>query len=46
MPNLVRKYELQVVGNKEEINRVYTWLREGIEAQNKAMLKKNAAIIW
>lgn len=37
MPNLTRKYELQVVGDKEEINRVYTWLRQGIEAQNKAM---------
>lgn len=37
MPNLTRKYKLIPVGDKEEVNRVYTYLREGMEMQNKAM---------
>lgn len=34
---IVRKIKLFPVGDKEEINRVYTYLRKGIEAQNRAM---------
>lgn len=34
---LTRKIQLLPVGDKEEINRVYTYLREGIFNQNKAM---------
>ena len=37
MPNLTRKYKLIPVGDKEEVNRVYTYLRKGMENQNKAM---------
>ena len=34
---LTRKIQIVPVGNKDEKNRVYKYLREGIEAQNKAM---------
>lgn len=34
---VTRKIQLVPVGNKEEINRVYTYLREGIKSQNMAM---------
>lgn len=34
---IVRKIKLFPMGDKEEINRVYTYLREGIESQNRAM---------
>ena len=37
MPNLTRKYKLIPVGDKEEVNRVYTYLRGAMENQNKAM---------
>lgn len=37
MPNLTRKYKLIPVGDKEEVNRVYTCLRENMEMQYKAM---------
>ena len=37
MPNLTRKYKLIPVGDKEEVNRVYTYLRGAMEMQNKAM---------
>ena len=37
MPTLTRKYRLQVVGDNKEVDRVYKYLREGIEAQNKAL---------
>ncbi len=34
---LTRKIKLYPVGDKEEVNRVYKYLREGMEAQNRAM---------
>lgn len=34
---LTRKIKVLPVGNKEEIDRVYKYLREGIRSQNKAM---------
>lgn len=34
---ITRKIQLVPVGNKDEVNRVYTYLREGIKAQNTAM---------
>ena len=34
---ITRKVKLFPVGNKEEVNRVYKYLRDGIESQNKAM---------
>ena len=37
MPNLTRKYKLIPVGDKEEVNRVYTCLRKDMEMQCKAM---------
>lgn len=37
MPTITRKYQLKVVGDKEEVDRVYKYLRDGIEAQNKAL---------
>lgn len=37
MPNLTRKYKLIPVGDKEEVNRVYTYLREGMKIQNESM---------
>ena len=37
MPNLTRKYKLIPVGDKEEVNRVYTCLCKDMEMQCKAM---------
>ena len=34
---LTRKIQLIPVGDKEEINRVYSYLRDGIFNQNRAM---------
>ena len=34
---LTRKIQLIPVGDKEEINRVYSYLRDGIFSQNRAM---------
>lgn len=34
---LTRKIQLIPVGDKEEVNRVYSYLRDGIFNQNKAM---------
>lgn len=34
---ITRKIKLYPVGDKEEVNRVYTYLRDGIESQNRAM---------
>lgn len=34
---MTRKVVLYPVGDKEEVDRVYKWLRDGMEAQNRAM---------
>ena len=34
---LSRKVQLVPVGDEDEVNRVYTYLREGMKAQNAAM---------
>ena len=39
MPTLTRQIKLQIVGDKEEKDRVWKQLREGIEAQSRAMNK-------
>ena len=44
MPTITRKYQLKVVGDKEETDRVYTYLRNGIEAQNKALNEAISAL--
>ena len=41
---ITRKIQLIPVGDKEEINRVYTYLREGIKAQNLAMNQYMSAL--
>ena len=41
---IVRKIQLKPVGDKEESNRVYTYLREGIKAQNLAMNQYMSAL--
>lgn len=41
---ITRKIQLIPVGDKEEINRVYTYLREGIKAQNMAMNQYMSAL--
>ena len=41
---IVRKVKLFPMGDKEEINRVYTYLREGIESQNRAMNQYMSAL--
>ena len=41
---ITRKVQLIPVGDKEEINRVYTYLREGIKAQNLAMNQYMSAL--
>lgn len=41
---IVRKIKLFPMGDKEEINRVYTYLREGIESQNRAMNQYMSAL--
>lgn len=44
MPNLTRKYKLIPVGDKEEVNRVYTCLRKDMEMQCKAMNQYMSAL--
>ena len=44
MPNITRKYQLKVIGDKEEIDRVYKYIREGTEAQNKALNEAMSAL--
>ena len=41
---ITRKIQVVPVGDKEEINRVYTYLREGIKAQNMAMNQYMSAL--
>lgn len=41
---IVRKIQLIPVGDKEEINRVYTYLRDGIKSQNMAMNQYMSAL--
>ena len=41
---LTRKIQLFPVGNKEEIDRVYKYLRDGIFNQNKAMNQYMSAL--
>ena len=42
--NLTRKIKLSIVGDKEEINRVYKYLRDGIKSQNLAMNQYMSAL--
>ena len=44
MPKITRKYQLKVIGDKEEIDRVYKYIREGTEAQNKALNEAMSAL--
>lgn len=44
MSNLVRKVQLIPVGNKEEVDRVYKYIREGMKAQNLAMNQYMSAL--
>ena len=44
MPSLTRKIQLGIVGDKEERDRVWKCLREGIENQNKAMNQYMSAL--
>lgn len=44
MSNLVRKIQLTPVGNKEEVDRVYKYIREGMKAQNLAMNQYMSAL--
>lgn len=41
---LCRPIRLKVVGDKEEVNRVYTYLREGMEGQNRALNESMSAL--
>lgn len=41
---ITRKIKLFPIGDKEEIDRVYKYLRDGIEAQNKAMNEYMSAL--
>lgn len=41
---LTRKIQLYPVGDKEEVTRVYKYIREGIESQNKAMNQYMSAL--
>lgn len=41
---ITRKIKLYPVGDKEEVDRVYTYLRNGIEAQNRAMNQYMSAL--
>ena len=41
---ITRKIKLFPIGNKEEIDRVYTYLRDGIESQNRAMNQYMSAL--
>lgn len=41
---ITRKIQLRVIGDKEEINRVYDYLRNGIKSQNKAMNQYMSAL--
>lgn len=41
---VVRKFTLKVVGEKEEINRVYEYLRKGMHEQNTAMNQYMSAL--
>ena len=41
---ITRKIQLIPVGDKEEINRVYTYLRDGIKSQNMAMNQYMSAL--
>ena len=44
MPHITRKYQLKIIGDNDEVNRVYKYLREGTEAQNKAMNEAISAL--
>ena len=45
MSNIItRKIQLFPVGDKDEINRVYKYIREGIKSQNKAMNQYMSAL--
>lgn len=44
MPTITRKYQLKVVGDKEEVDRVYKYLRDGIESQNRALNEAISAL--
>lgn len=41
---IVRKVKLFPVGDKEEVNRVYTYIRDGMKAQNLAMNQMMSAL--
>lgn len=41
---IVRKVKLFPVGDKDEINRVYTYIRDGMKAQNMAMNQRMSAL--
>lgn len=41
---LTRKIQLLIVGNNDEVNRVYNYIREGIISQNKAMNQYMSAL--
>ena len=42
--NLTRKIKLSIIGDKEEVNRVYKYLRDGIKSQNLAMNQYMSAL--
>ena len=46
MSILTRKVQLIPVGNKEEKDRVYKYLRDGIDAQNRAMNQYISALYF
>lgn len=43
---IVRKYELKVIGDKEEVNRVYSYIREGMKNQNLARNEYISALYY
>ena len=41
---LTRKIQLLIVGNNDEVNRVYSYIKEGTISQNKAMNQYMSAL--